>query len=131
MSTTGMKKAVAMIVAIAAMAVVGCGGGGNPEDAVSDLYAAAADGDAAKVCENLTADAQQAAADDEDADSCEEGVEKSLAGGAGELLGQIEVGEATVDGDTGTVEISALGQTDTVDVVQEDGDWKVAESAGP
>jgi len=127
MKTNGIKKAAALVVAIAAMFAVGCGGdgGGNPEEAVDALYSAAADGDAGTVCENLSAAAEEAAAGD--ADSCEEGLEPLLAT-AGAFLGEFEVGEASVDGDTGTVEVSFAGETSDVPVVQEDGEWKVDES---
>jgi len=128
MNGIGIKRAAALFVALVALFAVGCGGGSSPEDAVSGLYEAAADGDAEGVCENLSEDAAAAAAADEDEETCEAGVTKSLSGGAGALLGDIEVGEADVEGDSGTVEITALGQTDTVDVVQEDGEWKVAEN---
>lgn len=118
-------------LAAAALLATGCGGGNSPGDAVSDLYSAAADGDASGVCEVLSEEAATAAAADENAESCEAGIERTLAGGAGALLGDIEVGEASVEGESGTVQVSAFGQTDTVDVVQEDGDWKVDESQSP
>jgi stress response protein SCP2 len=44
---------------------------------------------------------------------------------------EITVGEVTIDGDTAKVEVtsSVMGQTDTniIDVVREDGKWKVTE----
>lgn len=136
MSTTAIRRGAAVIAAGAALIATGCGGDDgsdvdtdDPAAVVSALYAAAGDGDAAQMCDLLSAAAQENAAAEEDAESCEEGIEKSLSGGAGDLLSQIEVGEAEIDGDTGTVEISALGQSDTVNVVQEDGEWKVDEDS--
>ena len=126
MNTMGMKRAAALVAASAALFAVGCGGGGeNPEDAVSDLYAAAVDGDAGTVCENLSA----AAVADAEAEggSCEEALEPLLAG-AGAFLSEFEVGEATVEGDSGTVEVSFAGESEDVPVVEEDGEWKVDES---
>jgi hypothetical protein len=130
-------RATAVLAAGAALAVAGCGGDddnsgvdtSDPTAVVTALYAAAGDGDAAAMCDLLSADAQQRAQETEDADDCETAVEKSLSGGAGDLLSQIEVGEADVEGDSGTVEIKAFGQTDTVNVVQEDGEWKVDEDS--
>lgn len=45
---------------------------------------------------------------------------------------EITVGEVTIDGDTAKVEVttSIMGETETntIDVVREDGEWKIAES---
>lgn len=125
MNKLNFKRAIVAMFAALALLAAGCGGGGSPEDAVSDLYSAAADGDYEQVCDLLTEEAAAEAQADEDAASCEEGTEKALSGGAGDLLGDIEVGEATIDGDTGTVGVSFAGQEDTVNVVQQDGEWKV------
>jgi hypothetical protein len=136
MNATVIRRGAAVLVAGVAMFAAGCGGDdssdvdtSDPAAVVSALYAAAGDEDAAAMCDLLSADAQHHAAETEDEDSCEAGIEKSLSGGTGDLLSEIEVGEATVDGDTGTVEITALGQSDSVNVVQEDGEWKVDEDS--
>ena len=121
-----MKKAAALLAASAALFAVGCGGGdgSSPEDAVSAVYDAAADGDAAGVCENLSAAAIEASV--EEGADCEEALEPSLEA-AGAFLGEFEVGEADVEGDSGTVEVSFAGETADVPVVQEDDEWKVDE----
>lgn len=125
MKHTGLKRAAALVAALAATAAIGCGGdGGNPEDVVSATYEAAADGDAAGVCENLSATALESAGGS--ADECEEAIEPGLEA-AGAFLGEFEVGDSSVDGDTGTVEVSFAGQTEEVPVVQEDGEWKLDE----
>ena len=125
MNTMGMKRAAAVAVAGVALFAAGCGGGGgNPEDAVNDLYAAAADGDAGGVCENLSASAIEASV--QEGTECEEALEPSLEA-AGAFLGEFEVGEADVDGESGTVEVSFAGETSDVPVVEEDGEWKVDE----
>jgi len=121
-------RAIAIAVATAAaLAVAGCGGSDSPEDVVSNFYTAVGDGDFEAVCDLLSEGAAQATIDEEGAETCEEAAEASLegAGAASELLDQIEVGEATIDGESGTVEISFAGQSDTVNVVQEDDEWKV------
>lgn len=114
--------------------VAGCGGdddsasGATPEEVVTDFYAATADQDAAAMCSLIDADTAEAAAQGED--SCEAGVESSFEEGtnaaAAELAEKIEVGEATIDGDTATIEVSADGQTEEVTAVQEDGEWKLS-----
>jgi hypothetical protein len=136
MNTNSIRKTAAVLVAGIALTAAGCGSDSDdaansddPTEVVSALYAAAGDGDAEAMCNLMSADAQENAAAEEDADSCEQGIEKSLSGGAGDLLSSIEVGEAEIDGDSGTVEISAFDQTDTVNVVQEDGQWKVDEDS--
>jgi len=119
-----MKKTLVLLVAVVALVAAGCGGsdGGSPEDVVSTVYEGAADGDAAKVCDNLSESALEAAG----GDSCEDELEPALEM-AGALLEGVEVGEASVEGEEGTVEISFAGDTQDVPVVQEDGEWKVDE----
>lgn len=126
MKHTGLKKAAALLAALAATAAVGCGGddGGSPEDAVSAVYSAAADGDAAGVCENLSAGALEASGGS--VDECETSIEPGLEA-AGAFLGEFEIGEATTDGDSATVEVSFAGETEEVPVVQEDGEWTLDE----
>jgi hypothetical protein len=135
MNATTIRRSVAALAAGAALLAAGCGGGDDdsatasddPADAVRALYAAAGENDAEAMCDLMSEAAQENAAVVEDADSCEEGLEKTLAGGGGELFSSIEVGEAHVEGDSGTVDISAFGQKDKVAVVKEDGAWKVEE----
>jgi len=118
----------AAVAAVAALGFGGCGGGDeSPEDTVSAFYTAVGEGDFEGVCDRLSEGAIQATIDEEGAESCEEAAETSLEGAeeASALLDQIEVGEASIDGESGTVEITLEGQTDTVNVVQEDGEWKV------
>ena len=127
----------ALLLAVLAMAfVAGCGGDDDeaesaaaPEEVVAEFYAATGAADAEGMCALITEEAAQAAADDENADSCEEGVQASIDAGdnteVSELAAEIEVGEATIDGETATVPISARGSEDEVNLVQEDGEWKL------
>jgi hypothetical protein len=136
MNPIQIRRGAALVAAGAALFAAGCGGGDDdatasddPADVVRALYAAAGEGDAEGMCELMSEAAQENAKVVEDADSCEEGNSKTLSGGGGELFSQIEVGEADVDGESGTVEIKAFGQSDQVRVVKEDGEWKVEEDS--
>lgn len=101
-----------------------------PEDVAATLFQGFADGDATAICDNLSAASAQQAADDEDADSCEEGVEATYdSGGAQDTQdasADVEVGKVKISGDTATVELSTPeGNGGTADLVLEDGEWKV------
>lgn len=127
-----MVRFVAAVCAMFAVGLLalGCGGTAAPEDVAEDFYAALADGDAAAFCETLSESAAQAAADDEDAESCEEGVEKSFSSGdAEDAIAQtegVELGEAEIDGDTAIVPTtSAEGQEGETPMVKENDEWKV------
>lgn len=132
-----MQKAFsrgALALALAgALVAAGCGGddggstvesGASPEEVVDSFYGAVADNDAEAACALVTEETAQQAADQEDADSCEEAT--SFGDGAS-LAESIEVGDAEIDGDKATVEVSSSAQegTGTVDLVQEDGEWKI------
>lgn len=117
-------------VLAAGLLTLGCGGSDSPEDVATDFYAALSDQDASAFCETLSESAAQAAADDEDAESCEEGVEASFSSGdAEEAIAQtedIELGEASIDGDTATVPTSSgEGQEGETPLIKEDDEWKV------
>ena len=101
-----------------------------PEEVAAALFQGFADGDAEAICGNLSAASAQQAADDENADSCEEGVQATYDSGGAEdtqnASAAVEVGEAKISGDTATVELSTPeGNGGTADLVLEDGEWKV------
>jgi ketosteroid isomerase-like protein len=136
MNTTQLRRGAAALAAGAVIFAVGCGGSDDsatasddPADAVRALYAAAGEGDAAAMCDVMSEAAQENAKTVQGADSCEDAISQTLQGGGGELFDSIEVGEADVEGDSGTVEISAFGNKDKVRVVKEDGEWKVEEDS--
>ena len=135
MRITNSRLGALLLAVLAVAFVAGCGGddesegAATPEEVVADFYAATGDADPEGMCALITEEAAQAAADDENADSCEEGVQASIDAGdntaVSDLADEIEVGEATIDGETATVPISALGSEDEVNLVQEDGEWKL------
>ena len=133
MSTSFTRLAALALTLGAGLIAAGCGGddggstvesGASPEEVVEAFYGAVGDNDAAAACDLVTEETAQQAADQEDADSCEEAT--SFGDGA-ELADSIEVGDATIDGDTATVEVSSSAQegSGSVDLVQEDGEWKI------
>lgn len=107
----------------------GCGGGGSePDDVVAQYFEAGKDKDYAKLCELLSEDAAAAIVAQDDAESCEAAQESELEGVDASIIDAFEVGDATVDGDTAEVAITALGQEDTMGMVKEGGEWKVDET---
>ena len=126
MRNSQVRTFVLAAASAALLGVGGCGGGDKPEDVVTDFYAAIGESDYGTVCDLLSDGAAQVTIDEEGAESCEEAVEALLTrAGEQEALGQVDVGAATVEGETATVEVSRDGQTDTVNVIQEDSEWKV------
>ena len=126
-------------MATAALAVglvaAGCGGDdapdedAPPEEVASAFITAVQDRDAEGMCATLSEASATRAAEEEDAETCEEGLEKAFASEDAEAelapLDGAEIGEATIDGDTATVAAtSADGQEGEFTLVNEDG-WKV------
>ena len=128
-SKIGTAALLALLVAASAALVAGCGGGDgdSPETVVEDFYAALEDGDAGAACDLLSS----SAVEDSTAGggSCEEVFQQTIDSGtiaaAFGAIGDIEIGEASIDGDTATVDITAGDQEDEVPLVKEDGDWKI------
>jgi ketosteroid isomerase-like protein len=133
MRITKMRNGALLLTVLATGLIAGCGGDSGsdatPEEVVTDFYAATSDSDPETMCALITEEVAQVAADDENADSCEEGVQASIDAGDNKavikLADTIEVGDATIDGDEATVAITAQGMEDEVHLVQEDGEWKL------
>lgn len=131
----GMRLAALVAALTLGLLAAGCGGSDSPSDATpeevaSDFFGAVQDQDAGAMCGLLSEASAQQAAEDEDAESCEEGVEKAFASADAEAglaaLEGAEVGEAKIDGDTATVGVtSAEGQEGEFQMVKEDDEWKV------
>ena len=130
MSTRSTRTAIG-ILAVAAGLIAGCGGGdsdadsgaGTPEDTVQALYEAYQGQDAEAACAAFSADSQEATA--KGFDSCEESFQDAADSGAFDnIADDFDVGEATIDGDTATVEVTGNGETNTFSLIDEDG-WKV------
>lgn len=128
---------VSLAAALATVVVAGCGGGSSDEDQVRDVVTsfvqAGKDRDAAEACSLLAADQVKA-------------VERLGGGGdCAQVLGgffaeanaagtDVEIQDVRVQGDRATVDatVKAAGsspQPESILVVKEDGEWKIA-SAG-
>lgn len=122
----------AILVAMLAAFAGACGGGDDPSATVEDFFAAVTDGDGGTACELITADGLEVISGElgSAGGSCEDAIEQ--AGPFIEQFGlELEGAETTSeDGDTATVEatVSALGEEETseIDLVQEDGSWKIS-----
>jgi hypothetical protein len=108
-------------LALVAALVVGCGGGGSPEDTVQEFYDASVDQDGAAACELLTdASAELAAAGG--GGDCATAFEEQTAEDVPE---DFEIGEVSEDGDSATVEVTSDGESSTVPLTKEDDEWKI------
>lgn len=122
----GLRLTVAATLA-AGLIAAGCGGSDDssddssgPEDAVEAYVAAGQDGDGAAVCDLLT-DASVELLEQFSGDDCA----NVAAEGVADVPDDFEIGTAEVDGDTGTVPISAQGEELDIPVANEDGEWKI------
>jgi hypothetical protein len=128
------KASASTVLAVAALALAGCGpfGGQSEEDKASDtvteLIDARNDGDFAKVCDLIAAD--QLAKFEQAGTTCAQALPK-LAQTASTTT--IRVDDVRVSGDRATVDATISrrgqgGQAQTILLVKEGGDWKVAEA---
>jgi hypothetical protein len=154
-----MKKFAVAFAAIFVLAIA-CGGGGTPDQVVKKMIDGfeAKDGNAIIACMSAEAVAELQAQVDEMKATPEEsagfmamiGIEitaeeiTNMSAGdfltkmlssemlADELpdMSTVEIGEVVIDGETATVAVTLDGDTDTVDLILEDGQWKIAEMMG-
>lgn len=131
MKHAGVRVAALLLAVIGGALLAGCGGSDPdpPEQVVSDFFAATADKDGAKLCSLVTEETAQAAADQSDADSCDEGANASFEGSDSDAVVAeaegVEVGEATIDGDSATVKVTSMDQEEEINLVKEGEEWKV------
>lgn len=131
MRINGTRRGATVALVAATALLAGCGGddAATPEQVAEDFYAATAEADAGRICELVTEETAQAGADDEGADTCEEGVTASIDAGDAEeaaaLAEEVEIGEAMIDGDTATVQVSSGEETGEVELVKEDDEWRI------
>jgi DUF2950 family protein len=125
-----MRQGAIAALATAALAtgLIACGGddasesgSSSPEDTVSSYFGAVEDGDGGRICELLTSDSVEAIESFGDGDCAD------IAGSEdfGDFPDDLDVGEATEDGDSATVEVTGDGDTVSVPLTKEGDDWKV------
>jgi hypothetical protein len=128
------RASTALILAVATLALAGCGpfGGQSEEDkagdTVTELIDARNDGDFAKVCDLIAAD--QLAKFEQAGTTCAQALPKLAQSGS---TTTIRVDDVRVSGDRATVDATISrrgqgGQAQTILLVKEGGDWKVAEA---
>ena len=119
------------VVCVAAIAFVplGCGADGeSPEEAEAALTAylsALREGDAEGVCDLI---AEATIADLGSATSCERVFESGFSLGRehGSKLPEFEIEAVAVDGDSATATLVSAGADQEVELVREEGEWKLA-----
>jgi ketosteroid isomerase-like protein len=131
-----LKAPLVLVAAAAVLAAPGCGGGGGSSEdqvsaAIKTLMHARNNNDFATVCDGLAA-AQVAGIKKSSGLSCPEALHSVP--GATNTKTNLQVQQIRVSGDRATVEATihhngGPGQDQSILMVKEDGDWKVA-SAG-
>jgi hypothetical protein len=132
---------VAAVLAVALVAgAAGCGSKSDEDeakDAVAGYVDAIVDGDGARACDHLTAEARAAlvagsARRGRRAKSCAEALDRILdrpnSGRIRRSFSQVDVQGARLEGDAGTVTIGGAAGTSDVPVRKESGDWKLTRS---
>jgi hypothetical protein len=128
-----LHRATTTVLVAAALAMAGCGpfGGESEEDkaadAVTELVDARNAGDFARVCQLIAE--QQLASFEQAGTTCEKALPRLAAGGAAT---SVRIDEVRVDGERATVDATVSrrgqgGKAQTILLVKEEGDWKVAE----
>jgi hypothetical protein len=122
----GMRLAVATLAASGLIAA-GCGGddteesgADSPDAAVTSFFAAIEDGDGDRACELMTDDSVEAL--ELGGEECSTFAESE---GSGDLPDDFEVGDATEDGDSATVNVTGDGEELEVPLVKDGDEWKV------
>ena len=122
-----MRPIVALAVLVLA---AGCGsdGGGDIDqarDAVSDYFAAIAQGDGARACDRMTEQAQQQFADEGGTASCEEAVERLSEQLADEDLAPLRDPQVDVTLNRDKASASVEDGPSDITVVKVDGEWRI------
>ncbi|HYP47696.1 MAG TPA: nuclear transport factor 2 family protein [Thermoleophilaceae bacterium] len=115
-----------------ALGLVGCGEGKGDEEQVTStvngVYDALADKDADQVCDSLSAAGKRQITRGADRSlSCEEVFKRglSLAGDALKDAKRAEVTQVKVEGDKATASVKYKKETGKVELLKEDGKWKL------
>jgi ketosteroid isomerase-like protein len=138
-----MRRTLLAAAAVAAATLLfsACGGsgGGDSEDAkvaavVRDYFKAFAAGDGKQACEQLGAETRVKLEKETGAKDCAAAIgaaakEPDVKRFTKEL-GDVKVLEVEVDGSNATAKVRAIGQTTTVPLQKEDGDWRITGAAG-
>jgi hypothetical protein len=129
-----MRRASTAALAVT-LAVAGCGGGGQGdkekiEATIKDYFAAFADTDPAKACDQLVASDQDALENAAGAKDCRAALTKALQAPAikryAPQLRDVKILSVKITGDEATAKVRAIGAATDVPLRKENGDWKIA-----
>lgn len=113
---------VALTAAVAILALAAGCGGDSPDEAVTGFADAIADEDFEGACDYLSADIQEAPGGD-----CPAALESALTEADIDQAESLEAEVVEESDDAATVESTTEGeQPEQVDLVKEDGEWKIA-----
>jgi hypothetical protein len=120
-----VRAAPAAIALALILGAAGCGGGdddGTPEDALESYLSALADGDAEAACELLGTEAADTSMPQPDCESDDPTVPDEAV-----EFGDAEVSNVEESGGEATADVTPAdgGDPQTVDLVEEDGAWRV------
>jgi hypothetical protein len=127
---------LATLVVVLALLAAGCGGGSGPDDVVRDYFTAIVEQDGAAACDQLTEelrrDIEGAPAAGASGRSCADVMELAAGLNPGLSAEDVEDLDIEVEEEEGGDEAVASlqnplsGRQETIDLVEVDGDWKIA-----
>jgi Domain of unknown function (DUF4878) len=134
-----MRRATTLL-ATAAVAVAGCGGGGAADDvqsAVKSYLNSFVDGDGAKACSLMTASTRKQfvkrtkpLTKTTDCAAAIEAIRTQAGQPAMDALKKVKVSDVKVNGDSATVKLTSGKNSSTATLKKEGGGWKVSGAPG-
>lgn len=119
----------------AAVAVAGCGGSSdkdNIQTTVKNYFNAVADGDGSKACDQLSKSTKASAGGNNCASALTAASKQANISRLKSTLKQAKVGSVKVSGSSATAVITLKGASTSVQLVKENGSWKLqAGASGP
>jgi predicted lipid-binding transport protein (Tim44 family) len=135
--TAHLRSLPLAVAFAAALALGGCGGGGDdegptdsPEAVLEELQEAAEDGDGERLCALFTSNGIDNIEENRDGEDCEDQVEAGHLSQHDDVedVADFEVVDVDESGDEAEATVEFDGEEEAVELVEQGGEWKIDES---